>query len=43
MGAASGFVSSVLTYPLDLLRTILMTNNKFDNTSGIITSFKKIY
>ena len=28
MGAASGFVSSILTYPLDLLRTALMANKK---------------
>ena len=28
MGATSGFVSSVLTYPLDLLRTTMMINNE---------------
>ena len=31
MGAVSGFVSSVITYPLDLLRTTLMTKSEGTN------------
>ena len=43
MGAASGFVSSVLTYPFDLLRTVLMGSIETNKKEGIISSLNKIY
>eukprot|EP00828_Plagiopyla_frontata_P040636 TRINITY_DN5558_c0_g1_i1.p2 TRINITY_DN5558_c0_g1~~TRINITY_DN5558_c0_g1_i1.p2 ORF type:complete len:137 (-),score=18.85 TRINITY_DN5558_c0_g1_i1:462-872(-) len=43
MGAVSGFVSSVITYPLDLLRTTLMTKSEGTNQQGTLSVMKKIY